>query len=119
MAATPAPLADTGTLTQALALLGTVTDAGDAPPELAALHLKPRGLRRVAASAGSDQSAGAGLAGLGVELFSQHRALLPSLGPSRGQEKTRRAASWPRAGVLFRVKATQPSVCVCGRSDGR
>jgi hypothetical protein len=39
VAATPAPLADTGTLTQALALLGTVTDAGDAPPELAALHL--------------------------------------------------------------------------------
>lgn len=39
MAATPAPLADTGTLAQALALLGTVTDAGDAPPELVALHL--------------------------------------------------------------------------------
>jgi hypothetical protein len=39
MAATPAPLADTGTLAQTLALLGTVTDAGDAPPELAALHL--------------------------------------------------------------------------------
>lgn len=39
MAATPAPLADAGTLAQALALLGTVTDAGDAPPELAALHL--------------------------------------------------------------------------------
>jgi hypothetical protein len=39
MAATPAPLADTGTLSQALALLGTVTDIGDAPPELAALHL--------------------------------------------------------------------------------
>jgi hypothetical protein len=39
VAATPAPLADTGTLAQALALLGTVTDAGDAPPELAALHL--------------------------------------------------------------------------------
>jgi hypothetical protein len=37
--ATPAPLADTGTLAQALALLGTVADAGDAPPELAALHL--------------------------------------------------------------------------------
>lgn len=39
MAATPAPLADAGTLAQALALLGTVTDIGDAPPELAALHL--------------------------------------------------------------------------------
>lgn len=39
MAATPAPLADAGTLAQALALLGTVTDTGDAPPELAALHL--------------------------------------------------------------------------------
>jgi hypothetical protein len=39
VAATPAPLADAGTLTRALALLGTVTDAGDAPPELAALHL--------------------------------------------------------------------------------
>jgi hypothetical protein len=39
MAATPAPLAGTGTLAQALALLGTVTDIGDAPPELAALHL--------------------------------------------------------------------------------
>ena len=39
MAATPAPLADTGTLAQTLALLGTVTDAGDAPPELVALHL--------------------------------------------------------------------------------
>ena len=39
MAATPAPLADTGTLAQTLALPGTVTDAGDAPPELAALHL--------------------------------------------------------------------------------
>jgi hypothetical protein len=41
VAATPAPLADTGTgtLAEALALLGTVTDVGDAPPELAALHL--------------------------------------------------------------------------------
>lgn len=39
MAPTPAPLADAGTLAQALALLGTVTDTGDAPPELAALHL--------------------------------------------------------------------------------
>jgi hypothetical protein len=39
VAPTPAPLAGTGTLAQALALLGTVTDAGDAPPELAALHL--------------------------------------------------------------------------------
>jgi hypothetical protein len=39
VAATPAPLADTGTPAQTLALLGTVTDAGDAPPELAALHL--------------------------------------------------------------------------------
>ena len=39
MAATPAPLADAGTLARALALLGTVADAGDAPPELAALHL--------------------------------------------------------------------------------
>jgi hypothetical protein len=39
VASTPAPLADAGTLAQALALLGTVTDAGGAPPELAALHL--------------------------------------------------------------------------------
>ncbi|MGH3195133.1 MAG: hypothetical protein ACRDOH_08250 [Streptosporangiaceae bacterium] len=39
MAPTPAPPADAGTLAQALALLGTVTDTGDAPPELAALHL--------------------------------------------------------------------------------
>jgi hypothetical protein len=39
VAATPAPLADTGTLAEALALLCTVTDVGDAPPELAALHL--------------------------------------------------------------------------------
>jgi hypothetical protein len=39
VAATPAPLADIDTLAQTLALLGTVTDAGDAPPELAALHL--------------------------------------------------------------------------------
>ena len=39
MAATPAPLADIDTLAQTLALLGTVTDAGDAPPEPAALHL--------------------------------------------------------------------------------
>ncbi len=39
MAATPAPLADIDTLAQTLALLGTVTDAGDAPPELVALHL--------------------------------------------------------------------------------
>jgi hypothetical protein len=39
VAATPAPLADIDTLAQTLALLGTVTDAGDAPPELVALHL--------------------------------------------------------------------------------
>jgi len=39
VAATPAPLADAGALAQALALLGTVTNAGDAPPGLAALHL--------------------------------------------------------------------------------
>jgi hypothetical protein len=39
VAATPAPFADAGTLARALALLGTAADVGDAPPELAALHL--------------------------------------------------------------------------------
>jgi hypothetical protein len=39
MAATPAPLADAGNLARALALLGTAAAIGDAPPELAALHL--------------------------------------------------------------------------------